>query len=575
MTLELSETARDVLRADGPVLVLGGPGAGKTTLSLLKAQGLIPVLEPEQQILFLSFSRAAVTQVATRRDGILSADERKLISVKTYHAFCIEVLAAYGRLLTGTAPRILFPRDEQVQKSLFEGDWTAEQHRLAGEESTYCFDQVAGSCARLLERSVCVRQLLCSRFPIVILDEFQDTSDSQWALVKQLAGGSRVITLADPDQRIFEYDASVDPERLNQLREFLHPAEFDLGSENHRSPDAGILGFADAVLRNRPLPKADEVAVATYFPNAFAAAVHAGVVWTLSALSKGGVKRPSVAVLCRTNALVSEVARALDEEHTYNKTLYKPVAHHVLWDPELAGAAAGVVASILRWPDDEAAVGITRSLEAIAQFYDLKNAARPSQSARQDAEAYRRAATQVAADCSPRLTAAKALVSAREAGIVLTGDPVEDWKAARAVVGSSDKLSEIQAHARLVPLLRATNEIGGRLAGEWLASGTYGDAQQIVQRALDQRQVMEGRTEPHGVLLMTMHKSKGKEFDGVVLVEGAHRGKFFNEQSEQPPYDASRRLLRVAITRARHCVLIFRPNGASPLTAPIAIHDEV
>ena len=66
MEVQLSETAQGALDHDCPVLVLGGPGSGKTTLSLLKAQAMLPVLLPGQEILFLSFSRAAVRQVEIR-----------------------------------------------------------------------------------------------------------------------------------------------------------------------------------------------------------------------------------------------------------------------------------------------------------------------------------------------------------------------------------------------------------------------------------------------------------------------------------------------------------------------------
>src|SRR4051812_45835154 len=98
MSFDLSEAARRMLESDGPALVLGGPGSGKTTLSLLKAQRLIPSLAPGQEVLFLSFSRAAVHQVAVRCKDVLSTEERGLIAVKTYHAFCMEVLRVHGRL---------------------------------------------------------------------------------------------------------------------------------------------------------------------------------------------------------------------------------------------------------------------------------------------------------------------------------------------------------------------------------------------------------------------------------------------------------------------------------------------
>lgn len=71
-------------------------------------------------------------------------------------------------------------------------------------------------------------------------------------------------------------------------------------------------------------------------------------------------------------------------------------------------------------------------------------------------------------------------------------------------------------------------------------------------------------SDPKGVSLMTMHKSKGKEFDGVVIVEGMYSSPFLLEH-ESPDFAPSRRLLRVGITRARSFVQLVRPRTASPL----------
>jgi DNA helicase-2/ATP-dependent DNA helicase PcrA len=64
---------------------------------------------------------------------------------------------------------------------------------------------------------------------------------------------------------------------------------------------------------------------------------------------------------------------------------------------------------------------------------------------------------------------------------------------------------------------------------------------------------------------MNMHKAMGKEFDGAALVDGAYKSGFFNTGREAPPYEPSRWLLRVALTRARTLVTLVRPQNAWPL----------
>ncbi|MHB8657462.1 MAG: UvrD-helicase domain-containing protein [Solirubrobacteraceae bacterium] len=566
MKLELSDDAQQALAADGSVLILGGPGSGKTTLSLLKAQGLIPDLKPGQEILFLSFSRAAVHQVVVRCGDVLTRTERQSVAVRTYHAFCMEILRTHGRLLSCKPARILYPRQERLQKASFEGeDWAVELQRLADEHGTYAFDQFAISCAALLQRVDSVRRLVANRYPVIIVDEFQDTNNAQWAVVRQLAEGSQLITLADPDQRIFEYDKTVDSARLDQLRAFLSPAEFDLGAQNHRSGDAGILGFADALLHNRPLPTTADVTIhQNIYPNALDATVHARVAWLLGELHKRGTDRSSVAVLCRTNALVSHVSQVLGTEHKLLGTTYGPISHDVAWDVELAAAAAAVVASMLEWAPDQPAASVASTLESIADFYDLKNADKPSDSARKTAASYRAAAVKVSAGEAPRIDAAKHLVTAVK-NFTLSGVPAVDWKQAQAILAAQKKLAELHDNSRLVRLFGARDTIGRALSERWATSGSYGAARELVRRALDQGQLLTANTDHRGVVLMNMHKSKGKEFDGVLLVEGTYGSKFFDTR-EPTPYFRSRRLLRVAITRARHKVVLVRPRGSLPLT---------
>lgn len=565
MQLKLSDTARAALQHECPVLVLGGPGSGKTTLSLLKAKSLIPDLAEGQEILFLSFSRAAVRQVEIRCRDILDSAERRVIAVRTYHAFAMDVLRTHGRLLTGTAPRIVYPGDESLARAAFTGDWPAEAERLANEEGRYVFGQFAAGASHLIAGSAAIGVLIAKKYPVIILDEFQDTDDAQWALVKALSARSRTVVMADPDQRIFDYDDRVDPERLNHLRDHLGPAEFDLTGENHRSPDVGILQYANAVLTNRPLPATDDVLQRFYWGNAFDGTVHAGVIWMFSMLRKAGIAQPSVVVLARTNSVVGKLSVILGQPHTYNGQPLRPVSHDVLWDADLTAAAALVVASILEWPGHTKQEGLGQTFDRIADYFDAKNAANPSNSASQAGQRYRTAAERARTDQPQRLGSAKILAAAFDSGLALRGDPVEDWREARDLLGGGSDLADLLANARFVRLFRATDEIGSRLAGAWDQRGSYGRATDLVRRALEAGRLQSNQRDPKGCVLMTIHKAKGKEFDGVVLVEGQYQGSFFRDQDTEAQRAATRRLLRVGITRARHRVVILRPQGAVAL----------
>jgi len=90
----------------GDLLIVGGPGCGKTTIGLLKARDRIcRGLEPGQAILFLSFSRSAITQIQGAARVTLPAAERGCLCIHTFHSFCWDILRSHGHLL-GLPPRI-------------------------------------------------------------------------------------------------------------------------------------------------------------------------------------------------------------------------------------------------------------------------------------------------------------------------------------------------------------------------------------------------------------------------------------------------------------------------------------
>lgn len=565
VNLVLCPKRQQLLATNGHVLVLGGPGCGKTTIALLKAQRVIPSLKPGQEVLFLSFSRAAVRQIVVRCRSVLTRTERGTIKVKTYHAFCLGLLQAHGKMLNGKSVRFVAPGEERLLKSDFQGDWDSESRRLAAADSVYCFDQFADGAASLLERSDALRALLGDKYPLVIVDEFQDTGNDQWRLVKAFADKATVLCMADTDQRIFEYRPDVDPLRVDQLRAALKPTEFDLGGDNHRSAGAaGILQFADAVLKNAPLPATPDVKTRSYFASNLDSTIHSAVVWMFSDLIAKGIQNPTVAVLARTNDLIVRASAALSSERTINGVAVGPVQHDVVWDAELSAAAAVVVGSVLDWatlPRDRA---VASTLWSLNRYFRLKNAVSPSNSAAEMAKKFKEAQAVVVSGSTPRTKAAKQLLTSFDAHPLFVGDPVHDWRTARDLLAEVAGIDDVVKAVRLVRLFRATDALATGLSELWLGSGSYLGAADLVRKILEQEQLFAGERDPDGCVLMNMHKSKGKEFDGVVIVEGQFSAQFLNPR-EPAPHEPSRRLLRVAITRARRSVTLVRPSGAPAL----------
>lgn len=570
--IKLDDTRQAILASTGHVLIEGGPGCGKTTIALLKALKALDSLEAEQRVLFLSFSRAAVRQITDRMDGLFGRAARARLEVRTFHAFFLELVRSHGRLLTGRPASFITPDRERELRADFSGDkdaWSVECHRMAAEEGRYVFDLLAGTAATLLEGSSAVRALYSSIYPLVIVDEFQDTNIDQWRAVRALGQTSTVICLADPDQRIFGHLPGVDEERIAHAVAHLQPTCFDLSKDNHRSPEGGLLGYANAVLHNSPLPVPDSVRTLTYAQRWGALPVeirtHQAVIALREHLRAELGREPTLAVLATTNSLVGRISEKISVENVTARGVLPPVEHDLHWDPELAAAAGFVVASLLEWPALPLQEALTKTLRAVADFYRTKFA-RGTTGARAKIQTIERAITALTEGKPVRAKTAQALLAAYNTGLKLAGQPVADWQEARARLKGSAELDELFKQVRMLRLLNATDTLALALTQAWDGTTAYTDAAAAVRRTLANDQLTLPEQNTAAVSLMSMHRSKGKEFDGVVIAEGAHHSRLLDATWDEERVRANRRLLRVAITRARHMVVFVRPEDALPLT---------
>jgi DNA helicase-2/ATP-dependent DNA helicase PcrA len=574
MAFTICEKRQSVIDEEGHVLVIGGPGSGKTTLALLKSKGMLNTLAPGQSILFLSFSRAAVQQILKRCREILTKEEMKCIDVRTYHSFCWDILHCHGRLLGGRPLRMMAPAEEGTRRTQFVGNWVAESKRLKDEDGMVCFDLFAAATAELFEGSTHLRSWMARLFPMVILDEFQDSDDDQWRFVHQLSAVTQTLFLADTEQRIFEgsFRPGVRADRLDILKKAVHLREVDLRNENYRSADSDILAVADCVLSGKgPLPKSDDVKVLRYdYRNQFAATVHFAVAVTLGTLRKRGIDDPNVAVLARSNDLVAEISDALEVPHTFDGKNLKPIPHDIVWDQELSASAGVAMAAALEFVSLGTPAARKAMHAKIEEYFLIKKdfceryGGHGAKAAGTKATRFRKARSEVTDGKVLTRGSPKTFEGALATIPALAGDPIRDWKAVRTAFQAHDDLKAIFQDARMVRLFRASDTLATALAGRWMDRGTYEGAARMIRSVLDQEKLIGLEHDPKGVSLMTMHKSKGKEFDGVVLVEGIHSSHFLLDH-EAPDFAPSRRLLRVGMTRARNFVLLVRPRSAKPL----------
>ena len=105
-----------------------------------------------------------------------------------------------------------------------------------------------------------------SQYPLIILDEFQDTNEDEWRFIRALTRHSQVLALADPEQRIYEFRGA-SALRIQEFEDIFRPAFYTFGAENHRSVGTDIVQFGNDLLTgvNRGRTYAN-VTVKSYVP---------------------------------------------------------------------------------------------------------------------------------------------------------------------------------------------------------------------------------------------------------------------------------------------------------------------
>ncbi len=234
-----------VTAGNGPILVVAGPGSGKTRVLTQRIAYLVAVegVRP-WQILAVTFTNKAAKEMQARVKALLPDQAIEGIMLGTFHSICARIMRREAEHLPVASNFVIFDTDDQerivkavirelnINEKLYRppsvhAAISRAKNELIGPDeyptTTYRdeivkrvyveyqkrliasnavdFDDLLVYTARLLEDNPNVRDKYAQRFRHVLVDEFQDTNLAQYALVRQLASVHKnIFVVGDPDQ---------------------------------------------------------------------------------------------------------------------------------------------------------------------------------------------------------------------------------------------------------------------------------------------------------------------------------------------------------------------------------------
>jgi len=289
-----SQQQQAVLAGLGPILVLAGPGSGKTRVLthriayLIGAMGVRPY-----QIVAVTFTNKAAREMESRV-GELLGEQANGLTLGTFHATCARILRREAASLPFESNFVIFDTDDQlslVSRSLddlnlddkryrpssvlgaisnaknelilpddypvqtYRDEVIARVYRRYQERllisNALDFDDLLLWTASLLENNPSVRERYARRFEHVLVDEFQDTNLAQYTLIKHLVSfHHNFFVVGDVDQSIYGWRGA-DYRNVLRLEEDFPDTQVIVLEQNYRSTQA-ILDVAMAVIDRNP-----------------------------------------------------------------------------------------------------------------------------------------------------------------------------------------------------------------------------------------------------------------------------------------------------------------------------------
>ena len=610
---KLTEIQRQAVEWDqGPLLVLAGPGSGKTQVLTCRIARLLDRARDQNfRVLALTFTNKAADEMKDRVAGFVPGLEDRA-TIGTFHSFCGQILRQHGVHLGINPDFAIYSTDDDrkavledaLRRARSEGKpgspedvkylplidrmkskliepaaaeaslaTVADPQRVIATYQLYedelrrvnalDFNSLIFEAYRLLKTYPAIASRYQRSYPHWLIDEFQDTNGAQYRLVRTLAGDKfrSIFAVADDDQIIYEWNGA----SYKQIQSFLadFSAQLIQLPTNYRCPAAIVEAANRLVVYNAQRTSTKKPLIAGKTELKYPPSEHIRLmVFETDEDEAAGIAQEigdrdrsiwgQTAVLARTRALLDRMHKALQQREVPSVIAQRR-------DEFLSAEFRWLVASLrqIARPIDRRNVAVL-----VESFNRLAQATVSVEVVITDAETTGRGYLVTWLEMA---RTQQGLADAEANLLTLLSPSVSDPSTVRPVIEAilaefGKKLVGPSADSDLAEDMAAWKELNRDIAGH---IGKNAPLDQFLQEL--QLRSKEPTPKPDTVTLMTIHGAKGMEFDCVYFI-GLAEDVMPSFQSRQkgdgsPEMEEERRNCFVAITRTKECLVLSRAES--------------
>jgi len=290
-----------VAQTEGPILILAGPGSGKTRCLaykiafLIREKGINP-----NQILGVTFTNKAANEMRERVQKLSENPKQKFPWIGTFHAICAKILRRDGKYIDIPPNFLIYDEADQIQllkkvlkkidlneqkinpqavlnaissakNELVSPDTYAtlasgffqetvsrlypEYQKALTQNNALDFDDLIMKTIEIFEKNPSILNYWRNCFQHLLVDEYQDTNKAQYVFSKLLAGSKQnICVVGDPGQSIYAWRGA-DIRNILQFKADYPKAKIIRLEQNYRSTQTIIEAASSLIQHNISHPK--------------------------------------------------------------------------------------------------------------------------------------------------------------------------------------------------------------------------------------------------------------------------------------------------------------------------------